>query len=452
MPVMKVIVIGGVAAGMSAASKLKRLIEQAEITVYEKGGYLSYGACGLPYYIADYFDDDTKMIARTKEDFEAMGISCRLHHEVIKVIPDQKQVLIKDLTTGEIFSDFYDKLMVASGAPAIVPTFEGTELENIATLKTLDDGLRLKALLAKENIKKVAIVGGGYIGVEMSEALRAIGKETYVFQSGDRVLKPFDREFSEMAGKEMEKNGVKLILGERVKAFTGHKTVNKVITDKSEYAVDFVLVAIGVRPDLSFLEGLDYEKAENGAIIVDSEMRTSIEDVYAAGDCAAIKHMIKDKHAYIALGTTANKGGRVAGENIAGGHVEYVGTLGSAAIKVFDLELARTGLGEAEALEAGLDYKTVVVKAPSSANYYPGASPLLIKVIYENGSGRILGAQAAGTKGAVHRVDMFAIAIQANMTTGELGNADLCYAPPFASVWDAVNIASNAAKSTGFLG
>jgi NADPH-dependent 2,4-dienoyl-CoA reductase/sulfur reductase-like enzyme len=443
---MKVIVIGGVAAGMSAASKLKRVLEQTEITVYEKGGYLSYGACGLPYFLADYFDDDTKMIARTKEDFEKMGISCRLHHEVIKVIPDLKQVMIKNLITGEIFHDSYDKLMVASGAPAVLPPFEGIGLDNIETLKTMEDGLRLKALFAKDNIKRVAIVGGGYIGVEMSEALRAIGKETYVIQSGDRVLKPFDREFSEMAGKEMEKNGVRLILGERVKSFSGYQAVNKVITDKSEYDVDFVLVALGVRPDLSFLEGLDYEKAENGAILVDAEMRTSIEDVYAAGDCAAINHMIKDKHAYIALGTTANKGGRIAGENIAGAHVKYVGTLGSAAIKVFDLELARTGLGETEALEAGLDFKTVVVKAPSSANYYPGASPLLIKVIYENGSGRILGAQAAGTKGAVHRVDMFAIAIQANMTTDDLGNADLCYAPPFASVWDAVNIACNAAK------
>lgn len=443
---MKVIVIGGVAAGMSAASKLKRVCEQAQVTVYEKGGILSYGACGLPYYLAGYFDDETKMIARTKEEFEKRGISCELYHEVIKVIPNDKQVVIKNLLTGEIFNDNYDKLLVASGAPAFVPPFEGIELDNIATLKTFDDGLKLKAILAREDIKRVAIVGGGFIGVEMSEALRAIGKETYVIQSGDGVLKPFDMELSEMAGKEMVKNGVKLILGEKVTAFSGDKSVHKVLTDKSEYEVDFVLVAVGVRPDLTFLEGLDFEKAANGALLVDSEMRTSVEDIYAAGDCAAIKHMLKDEHAYIALGTTANKGGRIAGENIAGAHVQYVGTLGSAAIKVFDLELGRTGIGEKEAKELGIDYKTVVVKAPSSAHYYPGASPLLIKVIYENSTGRILGAQAGGAKGAVHRVDMFAIAIQANMTTYELGNADLCYAPPFAGVWDAVNIACNAVK------
>lgn len=443
---MKVIVIGGVAAGMSAASKLKRVSEKAQVTVYEKGGYLSYGACGLPYYLAGYFEDETKMIARTKEEFEKMGISCKLHHEVIEVIPKDKQVVIKNLLTGELFNDTYDKLLVASGAPAVVPPFEGIELDNIATLKTYEDGIKLKAILAREEIKKVAIVGGGFIGVEMSEALRAIGKDTYVIQSGDRILKPFDMELSEMAGKEMVRNGVMLKLGERVKGFSGNKTVEKVLTDKSEYEVDFVLIAVGVRPVLGFLEGLGFDKAQNGALLVDSEMRTNIEDIYAAGDCAAIKHMLKDEHAYIALGTTANKGGRIAGENIAGAHVQYVGTLGSAAIKVFDMELGRTGISENEAIELGIDYKTVFVKAPSSANYYPGPTPLWIKIIYENGTGKILGAQAAGAKGAVHRVDMFAIAIQASMTTDELGNADLCYAPPFAGVWDAVNIACNVAK------
>ena len=443
---MKVAVIGGVAAGMSAASKIKRMDPQAEVTVYEKGGYLSYGACGLPYYVGGFNDDYTKMIARTREQFEKTGIKTHLHHEVLKVIPSEKQLLVRNHETGDIFIDSYDKLMISTGASAVKPPIEGIDRKGVYQLKTLEDGLRLKEIAADPQIRNVVVVGGGYIGIESVDAFLHLGKNVTCVEFADRILMPFDREISALAEKELISKGVSLRTSEKVVSIQGDQSVSSVVTDKGQYPADLVVLSIGVRPATEFLRDTGIQMAPNGALIVDREMRTSIADIWAAGDCSLVYHKGLKENAFLALGTVANKCGRIAGENIMGKHIKFTGALGSAAIKVCDLEMGRTGLGEAEAQRQAIDYRTVIVEAMDHPSYYPDPTPITIKLIYEAGTRRLLGAQTAGIKGAVMRVDVFAVAIHNNMTTDELGMTDLVYAPPFAGVWDAVHIAANAAK------
>lgn len=443
---MKLLVIGGVAAGMSAASKLKRINKDADIVVYEKGRFLSYGACGLPYYVSGENDDYTKMIARTKEQFEEMGMHIFLQHEVVKVVPEKKQVMIKDLVKNKLFIDTYDKLMIATGAVPIVPPFPGVQLKNIHGLKTLEDGIYLKEVVDQPNIQDVVIVGGGYIGIEVVEAMLRLGKRVRVIELSDRILRTFDSELTDLAEKELVKHGVELNLGEKVEGFIGSERVEAVQTDKGTYPADLVLLSIGVRPATKFLDGSGVALAENGAVIIDREMRTNIKDVYSAGDCAQVYHKVMEENTFIPLGTNANKCGRLAGANIAGQHNKYVGTLGSAAIKVCDLEMGRTGLSEIDARNLAIDYTTVFVKSADHPGYYPNQTPIWIKLICEKRTRRILGAQAIGNKGAVLRIDIFAVAIHNNMSADELGMTDLVYAPPFAGVWDAVHIACNAVK------
>ena len=443
---MKVIVIGGVAAGMSAASKIARTDKSAEVVVYEKGGFLSYGACGLPYYVGNFNDDYRRMIARTQEQFTKAGIKTHLHHEVVKVDTEKKQVLVKDIKNGSFFTDSYDKLMISTGASSVVPPFPGTELMGVHVLKTLEDGIFLKEFAAMPEVRNVTIVGGGYIGVECAEAFLNIGKHVRMIEAASRILTPFDTEFSDIAAKELENHGVKLHIGEKVKGFKGSGKVSQVETDKGTYDTDLVIIAVGVRPNTAFLKDTGIRTAKNGAIIVDREMKSSVEDIYAAGDCALVYNKVMEEDSFLALGTVANKCGRIAGGNITGGHQKFVGALGSAAIKVCDIEMGRTGMGEADAKRLGVKYKTVIAEANDHPAYYPNPTPVTIKLIYEEGTRRLLGAQACGKKGAVMRIDVFAVAIHAGMSTDELGMVDLVYAPPFAGVWDAVHIASNLAK------
>lgn len=443
---MKVIIIGGVAAGMSAASKIKRIDSSAEVVVYEKGGFLSYGACGLPYYVAGINDDYTKMIARTKEEFENSGMKIHMHHEVVKVVPEKKQIMVRDLENQRLFIDTYDKIMISTGTVPLVPPLKGRDLPGVYVLKTLEDGIVLKKAVEDANVKNIVVVGGGYIGIEVAETLCHVGKNIRIVELAPRILGPFDAELTDMVEDNLKNHGINLNLNEKVEEIIGEERVQGIRTDKGIYEADLVVLAIGVRPATAFLKDSGIAMARNGAIIIDREMRTNFMDIYSAGDCAEVYHKVKEENSFIPLGTTANKCGRMAGENIMGKHNKYVGTLGSAAIKVLDYELARTGLSENDSKALAMDYKTVFVKAQDHPAYYPDPTPIWIKLIYEEKSCRILGAQAIGNKGAVMRIDMFAIAIHNNMTTMDLGMTDLCYAPPFAGVWDAVHIACNAAK------
>ncbi len=443
---MKAVIIGGVAAGMSAASKIKRNDPTAEVTVYEKGNYLSYGACGLPYFVSGENTDYTKMIARTREEFSKAGINTYLKHEVLSVSPEQKTVTVSNLENGEVFKDSYDSLLIATGCTSVVPPITGIDNAGVFYIKTLEDGLLLQKVASHPSVRKCVVVGGGYIGIEMTEALLGLGKEVTVIEEANRILSPFEPEFSEMATQELKQNGAQVNTGERVLEIEEKQTHRVVRTSRGEYQADIILMAVGVMPATQFLKDTGIRMAKNGAIIVDREMRTSIPGIYAAGDCAVTYNKIMQEDYFLPLGTVANKCGRIAGENMLGRHEKFVGALGTAAIKVCGIEMGRTGMSEADARRLGIDYRTSLVTAYNHPAYYPGQTAIAIKLIYEKGTKRLLGACAAGRQGAVLRVDMFAIAIHAGMTTNELGMVDLAYAPPFSGVWDAVHIAANAAK------
>ena len=431
---------------MSAASKLKRLQKDSEIVVYEKGKHLSYAACGLPYFVAAQEIEEEDLIQRKKEDFEATGIKPISLHEVLKVMPTEKKVLVKNLVTEEEFEDTYDKLLIATGARPIVPNLPGFKLKGLLTLNSVEDGVLLKNKLSQANCRDITIIGGGYIGIELAEVLAATDKKIRIIQRPDRILRNFDPEIAIFAHRELVKLGVDIKTNEQAKAILGANQVEKIVTDKGSYATDLVIVAIGVEPATDFIKGSGISFANNGAIIIDREMRTNMPDIYAAGDCAEVYNLVKEENSYIPLATSANKCGRIAGSNLAGYHIKFVGTMGSAALKVGEMELARTGLSENEIKQLKLDYKSAKVETSDLPHYYPDASLICLKIFYENGTNRILGAQGAGRQGVVLRIDVFASAIANKMSTYELGMLDLCYSPPFSTVWDAIHIVANAAK------
>ncbi len=444
---MRVIIIGGVAAGMSAAAKLKRMKPEYEVVVYEKTDVVSFGACGLPYFVGGFFDDANNMIARPAEKFRESGIDLNIFHEVIDVDTEAKNLTIKNLTTGEEFVDKYDKLMIASGASSIIPPIKNVNIENVSTLKSMADGIKVKELMNKEEIKNVAIIGAGFIGLEAVEAAKKLGKNVVVFQLEDRILpQVFDKEVTDILEEEIRKHDVDLRLEEIVGELVGETKVEKVITNKGEYDADLVIVATGVRPNTSFLKNTNINMLPNGAIIVDEFGKTSVEDVYAAGDCATIQNIVTGQDSYVPLATGANKLGRIVGENLAGANNTFQGSLGSSCIKVMDMEAASTGLTETQAAKLGIEVKTKFISDFNQTNYYPGRDKMYVKLVYNANTKVILGGQVAGYKDAVQRANVIAACVFGKLTTNQLGMLDLCYAPPFARTWDILNVAGNVCK------
>ncbi|WP_195987410.1 CoA-disulfide reductase [Clostridium sp. D53t1_180928_C8] len=444
---MKVVIIGGVAAGMSAAAKFKRLSPNDDVVVYEKGDIVSFGACGLPYYVGGFFDDSREMIARTPEQFKESGVEIHIKHEVIDVDFSNKKLNVKNLNTNEILEENYDKLMIASGARAIIPPIKNINLENVVTLKSMEDGNKLRDLMANEDYKKVTIIGAGFIGLEAVEAAKHKGKEVTVIQLQDRVLQEvFDKDITELLEEELRDNDINLLLAETVVELIGDGKVSKVKTDKREIDADIVILATGVKPNTDFLKSDEIRMLKNGALIVDSYGRTSVEDVYSAGDCATINNLITGKESYVPLATGANKLGRIVGENLAGQNNSFQGSMASSCIKVMKMEAARTGLSEKEVKDLGFDYKTKFITDMNQTSYYPGRERIYIKLIYDAHTKVIYGGQVAGYKDAVQRCNVIAACIYAKMTTDQLGMLDLCYSPPFARTWDALNVAGNVSK------
>ncbi|MBS4973150.1 MAG: CoA-disulfide reductase [Clostridium celatum] len=444
---MKVIIIGGIAAGMSAAAKFKRLSPNDDVVVYEKGDIVSFGACGLPYYVGGFFDDSNEMIARTPEAFREAGVEIHTKHEVTDVDFSNKKVTVKNLNTNEVLEESYDKLMIASGARAIIPPIKNIDLENVVTLKSMDDGNKLRELMSKEENKKIAIIGAGFIGLEAAEAAKHRGKEVTVIQLQDRVLQEvFDKDITDLLEEELRENGVNLLLSETVTELIGDGKVSKVKTNKREIEADIVILATGVKPNTDFLNCDEIKMIRNGAIVVDKYGRTSVEDVYAAGDCATINSLITDREIYVPLATGANKLGRIVGENLAGQNNSFQGSMASSCIKVMDMEAARTGLSEKEVLNLGFNYKTKFITDMNQTSYYPGRERIYVKLIYDAHTRVILGGQVAGYKDAVQRCNVLAACIYAKMTTEQLGMLDLCYAPPFSRTWDVLNVAGNVSK------
>ncbi|MDD5878675.1 MAG: CoA-disulfide reductase [Clostridiales bacterium] len=443
---MKVVIIGAVAAGMSAAAKLKRIKPDYEVVVYEKTDIVSFGACGLPYYVGDFFHDPNMMIAREKSKFIESGIDLKTFKEVIDVDTLEKTLTIKDALSGEIFIDNYDKLMIATGASSIMPSLDKS-YDNLTTLKDMNDGIKLKELISKEENKNIVIIGAGFIGIETIEAAKKLNKNIHLIGRSNRILsKVFDKEITDLLEEELRKNNIHLHLNETIQKYIGEENITKVITNKSEIDCDIVVMAIGVKPNTSFLENTNIKMLSNGAIIVDECGRTSVEDIYAAGDCATIKNLVTNEDMYVPLATGANKLGRIVGENLGGINSYYPGSLASSCIKVLDMEAAVTGLTEERAKALNLDFKTKCITNYNQTHYYPGREKLLIKLIYDAKTKVILGGQIAGYKDAVQRANVLATAITAKMTTEQLGMLDLCYAPPFATTWDALNVAGNVSK------
>lgn len=444
---MKVIIIGGIAAGMSAAAKLKRMSPNDEVIVYEKGDIVSFGACGLPYYAGGFFDDSNEMIARTAEEFRKTGINLFTNHEVLEVDFDNKKLRVKDLIQNMIIEEIYDKLMIASGASSIIPPIKGIDSENVLTLKSMDDGNKLRVLMENENLKRVTVIGAGFIGVEAVEAAKKRGKEVTVVQLQDRILaEVFDEEITNLLEEEIRKHDVNLLLDETVMEITTAGKATNIKTNKREFETDIVIVATGFRPNTAFVKNEKLEMLKNGAIVVDKYGRTSIEDVYAAGDCATINSVITNKPVYVPLATGANKLGRIVGENLAGANNEFQGSLASSCIKVMDMEAARTGLSEKEVKALGFDYKTKFITDMNHTSYYPGQTKIYVKLIYDAHTKVIYGGQVAGYKDAVQRCNVIATCIFAKMTTAQLGMLDLSYAPPFSRTWDVLNVAGNVSK------
>ena len=446
----RIIIIGGVAAGMSAASKAKRLDKSLDITVYEMTEDISWGACGLPYYVGNFYEDSSTMIARTYEEFLKEGINVKLKHKVEKVDFKNKKLLVKNLVKNEVFEDFYDELVITTGARATNPkNIKNIEAEGVYNLKSFQDGLIVKKEIMKKENENIVIIGAGYIGVEIAEAASKLGKNVRIFQHSDRILnKTFDKEITDILENHInEHKKVSLHLNESpLEIMTFENKVIGVKTSKKEYVANLVIVATGVKPNTDFLENTDIKLFANGAIEIDRYGRTNIDNVYSAGDCATVYHTVLDKNVYIPLATTANKLGRLIGENITGNNKKFIGTLGSAAIKVLEFEAARTGITEEEAKANNIEYKTVFVEGVDHADYYPGQEDVYLKLIYHAETKVILGAQIAGKRGAALRMDALAVVIQNKMTISELANMDFLYAPPFATTWDIMNVAGNVAK------
>lgn len=444
---MKVIVIGGVAAGMSAASKIKRQNYSSQVTVYEKGNDISYGACGMPYMISGVIESPETLVVRKKEDFEKMGINIKLNSEVIAVDESTKTVTVKDSITGQIFADNYDKLVVATGASPVLPPIKNIDLDGVFVLSSLEDGRRLKKELSSDHTKNVVIVGAGFIGVELCEAMREMNKEVTLIEFKNQILPNFDKDIVAPLQDELNKNNVFVRLSEKVTSFEGSGKVTRVITDKNSYIADCVIMCVGVKPNTQFLKPTGIEMLTNGAIKVDKHMQTSIKDIYAAGDCSSVYHkVLDDLNRYIPLGTNANKQGRVAGEVVLGMNSKFDSSMGTSMIKVCDMEAAKTGISEAEAILNNFEYNAVTITSLNHAVYYPDSSKITIKLVYDKKTKKILGAQIVGEKDCAIRIDVFTVAIHTGMTTDEFAMLDFGYSPPFSGVWDAMHIAANQAK------
>ena len=440
---MKVVIVGGVAGGATAAARIRRLDEQAEIVVFERSGYVSYANCGLPYFIGDVITDPSELTLQTPESFfSRFRVSMKVRHEVTALHPDRKTVSVTNLETGETFEESYDKLLLSPGARPTQPRLPGVGLGKLFTLRTVEDTLRIKDHITQHHPKSAVLAGGGFIGLELAENLRALGLEVTIVQRPRQLMNPFDADMAALLHAEMRRHGVRLALGHTVEGFVEKDGgVDVLLKDEAPLHADMVVLAIGVTPDTALAREAGLALGIKGSIVVNDRMETSVPDIYAVGDAVQVKHSVTGQDALISLAGPANRQGRIAADNICGGDSRYRGSQGSSVIKVFDLTAAVTGVNETNAKKAGLNVDTVLLSPMSHAGYYPGGRVMTMKVVFEQETYRLLGAQIVGYEGVDKRIDVLATAIHAGMKATELKDLDLAYAPPYSSAKDPVNMA-----------
>lgn len=433
-------VIGGGAAGMAAAASARRVNPTADITVLEASRHVSYGSCGIPYYLGGLVEDVSKLVTYTPEEFRRSRKVEVLTNSYVKDINVSSKKVVYVSEKGEEREVEFDTLVLATGARPVVPKIEGLGLNGVYTVRFLDGAVKLKEDLARS--KRVTIIGAGYIGLELAENFKRAGKEVTILELLPRPMPNIDPELAEIVSRQLKKNGVRLELNKRVVGLKGNGRVEKVVTEHVEYETDLVVIAVGVKPNVALARRIGVELGESGAIKTNSRMETSVKGVFAAGDNSEANHIVLNQPVYIPLAQTANKMGYVAGANAAGGSEEFPGVVGSAITKVFDLEIGRTGLGEEEAKKYGVETKSVLIKARSRAGYYPGGGDLWVKLILEKSSNVIIGGQVVGYEGVWGRIAALTLAIMNRFTPKQLVFSDLPYAPPFNPVWDPLIVAA----------
>ena len=440
---MKVIIVGGVAGGASAAARLRRLDENAQITMYERSGYISYANCGLPYYIGGVITDRRQLTLQTPDSFyKRFRVDVKVNHEVLSIDRVNHTVEVKNLSTGEIFTDNYDKLVLSPGAKAVKPPIPGIESERIFTLRTVEDTYRIADEIKALKAESAVVIGGGFIGIEAAENLTGIGLSVSLCEASPQVLSQFDDDMIPQVHAVIREKGINLILGRAISSFEEKEDgIESVLSDGEHIKSDIVLLAIGVAPDSALAVSAGIKTGIKGAITVDEHMLTSDPDIYAVGDAAEIEELVTGSKANIPLAGPANKQGRIAADNIAGISSSYKGTMGTSVLKIFDITAANTGINERRARAMSLKYDKVILSPSSHASYYPGGKVMTMKVLFDPDKDRLLGAQIIGYDGVDKRIDVIATALRAGMRASELAALELAYAPPYSSAKDPVNMA-----------
>lgn len=440
---MKVVIIGGVAGGATAAARIRRLDEQAEIIVFERSGYISYANCGLPYYIGDTITDPEALTLQTPESFfSRFQITMKVRHEVTAIHAERNVVSVKNLETGAEFEERYDKLLLSPGAKPSLPPVPGTDIDRLFTLRTVEDTFLIKDYINKKNPRSVILAGGGFISLELAENLRHLGMEVTIIQRPKQLMNPFDVDMASFIHSEMRSHGIRLLLGHTVEGFEETENgVRVLLKEEAPLSADMAVLAIGVSPDTRLAEMAGLKLGIKNSIIVNERMETSVPNIFAVGDAVQVKHFVSGEDSLISLAGPANKQGRIAADNICGKDSRYSGSQGSSIIKVFNMTAAVTGLNEKSAKKAGLSVDKVILSPMSHAGYYPGGKVMTMKVVFEKETYRLLGAQIVGYEGVDKRIDVLATAIRAGMKATDLNELDLAYAPPYSSAKDPVNMA-----------
>lgn len=440
---MKVVIVGGVAGGATAAARIRRLDEQAEIVVFERSGFVSYANCGLPYYVGGVITHPQELTLQSPEGFwDRFRIDVRVNHEVTDIDAQAKTVTVQNLKSGEVFVESYDKLLLSPGAKPTKPALSGVDSSRIFTLRTVEDTLKIRDYIMINKPKSAVLAGGGYIGLEMAENLVEMGVTVTMVQRPKQLLAPLDPDMASYIHGKLRSKGVSLMLGHTVEGFEENlQGISTLLKDASPLKADMVILAIGVAPDTPLAAKAGLTQGIKGSIAVNDKMETGIPDIYAVGDAVEVEHFVTKKPAVISLAGPANKQGRIAADNICGGNSRYDGSQGSSVIKVFDMTVGITGINEKTASSQEIDYDTIILTPNSHAPYYPGAQPMAIKVLFQPDTLKILGAQIIGFEGVDKRIDVISTAIRLNASALQLQQLDLAYAPPYSSAKDPVNMA-----------